>query len=189
MSEQLKLSCINDQGISEQLGAKRLEQLIRLYEKAFAQPPWYDEYAVNEVKTIIEQDLMTPGVTLILFEDDQYNIRGFGWGYPCNVSTLYEHADCPDNIDLLNQVIRQSFPQDQSVYYISEVVVREDTRGKRLGSTIVQLLLQQANGMPTYMYTHQLSPMVVLAESNGMEEIISAGSLSQNPNLVLYRLK
>ncbi len=133
--------------------------------------PFYD---LKETKKYIQEDMAKTGSRLLI-ETKGGQPVGFGWGYvetPDEFSlTKYTKVDSRPKI--VRALSATGLTQFEDAFYICEVGVKNDYRGRGFGTSFVAGLLGYARSdrLNSFMRTNQGSPMILVARKTAMEKV------------------
>ncbi len=153
--------------------AQQIGETTKLYADVFAGHPWYEvntcadcgkhfgsdssietpcsncggvlapAYPEEQTRKQIEDFFDKPNATMYLAESEG-KIKGFAWGFLRETSELVSTKFAGENSTQFSLAIREAIPQER-MFYINEVGVNKDLRGRGLGKLLVDNLLTIAN--------------------------------------------
>lgn len=116
--------------------------LVSLYQEIFSEPPYSERYSAEEVKKIFSA-YFREGVLLLKYLDN--SVIGFSAALPFERSPLYdtqivheENRIVPLSKKFLKQRVQYNL---HSIWYVSDIGVKQDYRGQNFGSELLSNLL------------------------------------------------
>lgn len=145
-------------------------------------------YPEDETVDYITKEISKPEGTLITFEDVNGEVFAAGWGYACTTEELQAKYDSSEMKEKVEQRIKRSAEKIQRVFYLSEIMVDAVVQKQGIATKITKCLYQKAQSLNLnlVMRTRGDSPMVRIANSMQMTQVMGLGQDVENLNRVLY---
>ncbi|MDY6794395.1 MAG: hypothetical protein SWK76_03800 [Actinomycetota bacterium] len=136
-------------GFSTYYGADRvppqiLRHLARSYRRVFAEPPWNEEWKVEEVEEKIIRELEYPSCLAVMEGNNEWRVGGFSWGAVVPAAEAARRTQEAHKLDdhkaqeVLRRRLEATFRGDK-VYFLDEVAILRDFRG---GMSPIQFLVR-----------------------------------------------
>lgn len=131
-------------------------------------------YPLEKTKRYIEESAERPGAVLLTNMSSNLSMVGFSWGFIETPAKFAEEKYQEANRKTVTKALESGgLPTNKEAYYIAEVGIKSEFRGKGYGSILVVGLLGTADGcgLNSFMRTNKNSPMVRIATKKDMHMI------------------
>ena len=187
-------------------GSKTILQVAQLYAQVFAEAPWNEvsqciqdgfsgepvgsacscgntrteAYPMRETIDYIRGEISATQAIALLGVIN-YEAVAFSWGYVGNLATVATKKwDSPNMQDQVIEKVTTTVGDNGQIFYLSEVGVRGDQRGRGLATQLVQETQRKAKNIPWVIRTLDSSPMACILDKLRYELIIGPGLETQD---------
>ena len=134
-----------------------MEEVVKLYRKIFQDPPWKEEFTLEEVLTAIKEQFSMPNpIALSVFKNNK--VIGFAWMYQIFKSDLEEGTRYSPRLNFL-------FDGQKKIFYLQEIGIEKEMRGQGVGKKLIEELLQRAK--------NKGADIIVLSTNHNAKPIVS----------------
>lgn len=127
-----------------------LPGLVDAYIKAFAGPPWFEEWEASQVTKDFYLEIAKDGAICLVAISNEGEVIGFSWGYRIKLNS--EHSSKLEAPNLEKTLGEEEF------FYLDEVAVVPSQQFKGIGKKLFNCMQSRAQ-LTTLLRTKNQSPM------------------------------
>ncbi|MDP2630552.1 MAG: GNAT family N-acetyltransferase [Candidatus Uhrbacteria bacterium] len=137
-------------------------QIAKVYQTAFAGPPWYETWVIETIASDFTNEMNRPGAICVVAQIEN-DVVGFAWGYTVS-------SDDP-NLDNHLDAHGTHVTLSGDYFYLDECALAPDHQGKGVGKHLVRAIFAAQQHKEVLLRTKDGSRMCNLIKQMGGEII------------------